>query len=356
MGVGKGDRVILYMPMIPEAAYAMLACARIGAIHSIVFGWVLSRRSGRTDHGCDAAVVVTADEAPRGGRNTPLKANVGRGLRKFGRRQDCWSCSAPAAMSPETPARSLVARDGSRRPPIARPPNERRRPAVHPLYLRLDRQPKGVVHTSGGYLVYASMTHEYVVRLPRRRYLLVHGRCRLGDRPQLHRLWPACQRRDDLDVRGRADLSRCLALLASLRKAQGEPVLHCPHRHPRADGQGTSGLRKPICSSESCSAPWASRSTRRPGTGIMSRWRRALPDRRHLVADRNRRPPDYPPARCDRRPSQARPPNRSFGIQPGDLEPTTGEEITTTALRACCASPIAGRARCGPFTAITIAS
>ena len=163
MGVGKGDRVILYMPMIPEAAYAMLACARIGAIHSIVFGGFSSDALAARINGCDAAVVVTADEAPRGGRNTPLKANADEALQEsYGRRQDAGRAAHRRRCRLGRLARSLVARDGSRRSsrlPARR--NERRRPAVHPLYVRLDRQPKGVVHTSGGYLVYAAMTHEY---------------------------------------------------------------------------------------------------------------------------------------------------------------------------------------------------
>ena len=76
LGVKKGDRVVLYMPMIPEAAYAMLACARIGAIHSIVFGGFSPDALASRIEDCGAALVVTADEAPRGGKNTPLKANA----------------------------------------------------------------------------------------------------------------------------------------------------------------------------------------------------------------------------------------------------------------------------------------
>ncbi len=80
LGVGKGDRVVLYMPMIPEAAYAMLACNRIGAVHSIVFaGFSPEALASRVDD-CGAALLVTADEAPRGGKNTPLKANVDKAL------------------------------------------------------------------------------------------------------------------------------------------------------------------------------------------------------------------------------------------------------------------------------------
>ena len=91
LGVSKGDRVVIYMPMIPEAAYAMLACARIGAIHSIVFaGFSPDALSARVN-GSEAKVVITADEAPRGGRNTPLKANADKAL------ADCdATCSVPS--------------------------------------------------------------------------------------------------------------------------------------------------------------------------------------------------------------------------------------------------------------------
>jgi Acyl-coenzyme A synthetases/AMP-(fatty) acid ligases len=82
MGVGKGDRVVLYLPMIPEAAYAMLACARIGAIHSIVFAGFSPDALADRINGCDAKLVITADHAPRGGRSTPLKSNCDKALRR----------------------------------------------------------------------------------------------------------------------------------------------------------------------------------------------------------------------------------------------------------------------------------
>jgi len=80
LGVGKGDRVVLYMPMIPEAAYAMLACARIGAIHSIVFGGFSPDALAARIEACEAKLLVTADQAPRGGKATPLKVNGFCGL------------------------------------------------------------------------------------------------------------------------------------------------------------------------------------------------------------------------------------------------------------------------------------
>jgi acetyl-CoA synthetase len=161
-GVTKGDRVVLYLPMIPEAAYAMLACARIGAVHSIVFAGFSPEALASRIVDCGAKVVITADEAPRGGRNTPLKTNVdkafdvagdvpclvvertgGKVAMKEGR--DRSLTQLMAAASPDCPAEPVGAED--------------------PLFILYTSgstgQPKGVLHTTGGYLVYAAMTHQY---------------------------------------------------------------------------------------------------------------------------------------------------------------------------------------------------
>ncbi|MEJ1159858.1 acetate--CoA ligase [Prosthecomicrobium sp. N25] len=163
-GVKKGDRVTIYLPMIPEAAYAMLACARIGAVHSIVFGgFSPDSLAGRIED-CASAVVITADEGLRGGRKVPLKANVDAALKKVDvvstvlvvRRtggavemaagRDVYYDEAAAKVSTDCPAEPMNAED--------------------PLFILYTSgstgKPKGVLHTTGGYLVYASMTHEYV--------------------------------------------------------------------------------------------------------------------------------------------------------------------------------------------------
>ncbi len=164
MGVKKGDRVTLYMPMIPEAAYAMLACARIGAVHSVVFGgFSPDALAGRIED-CRSNFVITADEGLRGGRKIPLKANTDKAVEgidhvekvivvkrtggaidmKDGR--DVWYHEVCAAASTDCPAEVMNAED--------------------PLFILYTSgstgKPKGVLHTTGGYMVFASMTHEYV--------------------------------------------------------------------------------------------------------------------------------------------------------------------------------------------------
>jgi acetyl-CoA synthetase len=162
MGVKRGDRVVLYLPMIPEAAYAMLACARIGAIHSIVFAGFSPDALGARINGCDARVVITADYAPRGGRATALKSNTDAALLHVVHDCKCLVVKRTGGQTTWTDNDHdyhALAADAS----TTCPPEEMG--AEDPLFILYTSgstgQPKGVVHTSGGYLVFASMTHHY---------------------------------------------------------------------------------------------------------------------------------------------------------------------------------------------------
>ena len=147
-GVKKGDRVTIYMPMIPEAAYAMLACARIGAIHSVVFGGFSPEALAGRIEDCDSKFVITADEGVRGGRQGAAEGQCRRGAasERRHRGQSRWSSGAPARKSPWSAApRSLVSRrDAAQASPEC--PAEKmngRGSAVHPLHLGIDRQAQG---------------------------------------------------------------------------------------------------------------------------------------------------------------------------------------------------------------------
>src|SRR5262249_18416518 len=157
-------RITIYMPMIPEAAYAMLACTRIGAIHSVVFGGFSPDSLANRIQDCVSNIVITADEGLRGGRKIPLKANVDTALehcpsvtsvlvvRRTGGKidwhadRDIWWHEASAKVSPDCSPVEMNAED--------------------PMFILYTSgstgKPKGVLHTTGGYLVYAALSHQYV--------------------------------------------------------------------------------------------------------------------------------------------------------------------------------------------------
>ena len=163
-GVKKGDCVSIYMPMIPQAAIAMLACARIGAVHSVVFGGFSPQALKDRVLDCDSKVIITADETIRGGRNTPLKANADKVVKEcsdvhtvvvvkntggdidWDESHDLWYHEAMSNASSDCEAEEMDAED-----------------SLFILYTSGSTgKPKGVLHSTGGYLLYAAITHKYV--------------------------------------------------------------------------------------------------------------------------------------------------------------------------------------------------
>jgi len=163
-GVKKGDRVTIYLPMIPEAAISMLACARIGAVHSVVFGgFSPDSLAGRIED-CKSSVVVTADEGVRGGRKIPLKANVDAACDKAGGVTSVIVVKRTNAAVTMKSGRDVYYDEVAKTVGADCPCEEMN--AEDPLFILYTSgstgKPKGVLHTSGGYLVYTSITHQYV--------------------------------------------------------------------------------------------------------------------------------------------------------------------------------------------------
>jgi acetyl-CoA synthetase len=162
LGVGMGDRVMIYLPMVPEAAVAMLACARVGAIHSVVFGGFSPESIAGRIEDCGPKLLVTADEGRRGGKRIPLKANVDAALARGGSVEHVVVLRATGGAVDWTEGRDrwwheAVAEAPADCPAVAVP-------AEHPLFILYTSgstgKPKGVVHGSGGYLLWAALTHQ----------------------------------------------------------------------------------------------------------------------------------------------------------------------------------------------------
>jgi acetyl-CoA synthetase len=164
LGVAKGDRVTIYLPMIPEIAVAMLACARIGAVHSVVFGGFSPDSIAGRIQDCESTFVITSDEGLRGGKTIPLKANVDEALAQCPDVKTCVVVKRTGAEIEWNKDRDVWYHDLTEDQPgecPAEPMN-----AEDPLFILYTSgstgKPKGVLHTTGGYMVYASMTHQYV--------------------------------------------------------------------------------------------------------------------------------------------------------------------------------------------------
>ncbi|MGQ0546311.1 MAG: acetate--CoA ligase [Betaproteobacteria bacterium] len=165
LGVRKGDRVTIYLPMVPEAAVAMLACARLGAIHSVVFAGFSSESLAGRIRDCDSTLLITADEGLRAGRRVPLKANADAALESCPSVEHCVVLRRTGGNVGWVKGRDhwyheLIARQSAERAP-------ERMGAEDPLFILYTSgstgKPKGVLHTTGGYLVSVSLTHRYVL-------------------------------------------------------------------------------------------------------------------------------------------------------------------------------------------------
>ena len=164
LGVKKGDRVTIYMPMIPEAAYAMLACTRIGAIHSVVFGGFSPDSLAGRISDCKSDIVITADEGVRGGKPIPLKKNTDEAISIAGGVRHCIVVKRTGGETGWEEGRDVWYHELTKSASDDCPPEEMS--AEDPLFILYTSgstgKPKGVMHTTGGYMVYASMTHQYV--------------------------------------------------------------------------------------------------------------------------------------------------------------------------------------------------
>ena len=302
-GIKKGDVVTIYLPMIPEAAVAMLACARIGAIHSVVFGgFSADSLADRMQDGKSVAL-ITADEGLRGGRKVPLKANSDRAVatcptvrtvivvRRTGGKvdwsagRDLWYHEICAAASADCPPVEMGAED--------------------PLFILYTSgstgKPKGVLHTTGGYLVYAAMTHQYVfdyqdgdiywctadVGWVTGHSYVVYG--------------PLANGAISLMFEGVPTYPDAGRFWAGHRQAQGQHLLYRADRDPGLDARGR-GAGQGV-EPRQLAHPRHRRRADQPGglaVVLPGGRRQPLPDRRHLVADRDRGHHDHAPAGGDR--------------------------------------------------------
>ena len=301
-GVKKGDRVTIYLPMIPESAYAMLACTRIGAVHSVVFGgFSPDSLAGRIED-AKSTVVIVADEGLRGGKPVPLKANADAAADKAGIVETMIVVRHTGGKVTMKAGRDFYYDEISKTVPAECPCEPMN--AEDPLFILYTSgstgKPKGVLHTTAGYLVYTSMTHQYVfdyhdgdiywctadVGWVTGHSYIVYGPLSNGattlmfegvpNYPSMSRFWEV------IDKHKVNIFYTAPTAIRALMQAGDGPVTENLARVAaasrlgrRADQSGSMGVVSP-------------RGRRRP-----------LPDRRHLVADRNRRHPDHAAAGRD---------------------------------------------------------
>ncbi len=320
LGVAKGDRVAIYMPMIPELPVAMLACARIGAAHSVVFGGFSADSLSDRINDAECKVVVTADGGFRRAAPHLLKPTVDVALadtptvehvvvveRVTGHR-DAGDVAVEMSEGRDHWYHLLMQEADATCPPEPMDSED----LLYLLYTSgTTAKPKGIMHTTGGYLTQVSLHPQVRLRpAPRDRRVLVRRRHRLGDRAQLHRLRPARQRGHQRDVRGHARHAGEGPAVGHRREVRRDDPLHGPHRHPHVHEVGHAGARvaRPV---QAAAARVGGRAHQPRGLGLVlaEHRRRPLPGGRHLVADRDRGDHGQPAAGGDDAQARARPPS-----------------------------------------------
>ena len=300
LGVKKGDRVTIYLPMIPEAAYAMLACTRIGAIHSVVFGGFSPDSLANRIVDCDSTIVITADEGLRGGKPVPLKANADEALKKAPGVKKVLVVSHTGGKVGWDAGRDVWWHEIAAKVPADCAPEPMG--AEDPLFILYTSgstgKPKGVLHTTGGYIVFASMTHQYVfdyhdgdiywctadVGWVTGHSYIVYGPLANGattlmfegvpNYPDSSRFWQVIDKH-----KVNIFYTAPTAIRALMREGEA------PVKKTVAQEPAPAGLGRRADQSRSVAV-------------VLPRGRRQpLPDRRHLVADRDRRHPDHAAAR-----------------------------------------------------------
>ncbi len=357
LGAKKGDRITIYLPMIPEAAIAMLACARIGAVHSVVFGGFSPDSLAGRIQDCDSTLIVTADEGLRGGRSIPLKANTDAALESCPSIRKCVVVKRTGGEIGWVDGRDVWYHDLVADASADCPPTQMA--AEDPLFILYTSgstgKPKGVLHTTGGYMVYASMTHRYVfdyhdgetywctadVGWVTGHSYILYGPLANGattlmfegvpNYPDASRHWQVCD------------------------KHKRQHLLHRAHGDPRADAGGRGAGGEDVAGL-AAAAGLSGRADQPRGLALVSPGggRRPLPDRRYLVADRDRRHPDHAAAGGDG--AQARLRHAALLRRATPDRRSGGERARGRLLRPATASRIPGRDRCARSTATTSAS
>ena len=342
LGVRAGDRVVIYMPMVPEAAIAMLACARLGAIHSVVFGGFAAAELASRIADARPKVIVSASCGLEPGRVVQYKPLLDAAIALSPHKPDaCLILQREQAQAKMQPGRDHdLPRSRSRRRAARLRAGRGDRSAVYPLHLRHDRAAEGHPARQRRPRGRAVELHAHDLRPGRRRRVLDRVGCRLGGRPQLHRLCAAAARLHQRDVRGQAGRhAGCRRVLAGLRAARPARAVHRAHRDPRHQAAGPGGQ---------AAAP------ARPveAGGAVPRRRALRPAHRHLghrtarqagggplVADRNRL--------ADHRPASAQ--YGLFPFKPGSGgRPSPGYDLHAAGRRGarCCRAARAATCRC----------